>query len=102
MSRPPGAKLDEFARLIARGFDPREASARAGYPDLRRSRARARLARPEVAARAPASPTPPPSPPSHPAVAAPAPRPALPPPMTEEEWLAEYAPHLLAEHRASA
>ena len=107
MSALPSATLDEFARLIARGLDPREASARAGYPDLRRSRARARLARPKVAARiAELRPGPPPterggSIEPHPAgsrheperaVADTTPKPPFKHQMTNAEWLEAFAP----------
>jgi hypothetical protein len=73
-------RLATFARLIASGYPPILAAKGAGYRNPCASRAAARLARPRSA----------------PAAVA---RPALPPMMTEEEWLAEFAP-LMRDKRA--
>ncbi len=78
-------RLANFTRLIALGYPPAPAAKGARFCGLRDSRADRRLATPKTKAAAASDPRPP--------------RPPLPPMMTEEEWLAEFAP-LMRDKRA--
>ena len=98
-------RLDTFARLLANGYPPMLAAHRAGYANFSRERSKLRAALPEVVTRVAGLR----------AVQAPAPKAAAPggrkairdtaapeptnegappmePMMTEEEWLAAFAP----------
>ena len=100
------SKLEAFAQLIARGWPPVLAGRRAGFAAMKRRDADHRPARPDVAApvaethgpaepRAAARPKRPdsaPTPRPEPVDAQPPPRPPFRPVMTNEEWLAKYAP----------
>jgi hypothetical protein len=95
------ARLATFARLIALGYPPVLAAKAAGYRNLLASRAATRLPQQPAAVGANepraaaakatrAAVTPQPQPPE------------LEPMLTEEEWLAKYAPQYLDQAGASA
>jgi hypothetical protein len=88
MPRLNNPTLDTFARLIARGHAPIEAAMQAGCMNLRRSGGDARLARPQTERPQNERPET-----ERPKIA----RPTLEPELTDEEWLAEYAPRLRGE-----
>jgi hypothetical protein len=98
------SRLEAFARLIALGYPPVLAAKGAGYRNLRASRAATRLAppqpvaAPEAARAAPAKEIKT----GDRAQTAPPARPPLPPMLTEEEWLAEFAPLIQREKAARA
>jgi hypothetical protein len=97
------ARLEAFARLIALGYPPVLAAKAAGYRNLRARRASARLAQPPALAapKEPRAPQPPTAKETKAADKARAARPPLPPMLTEEEWLAEFAP-LIQREKARA
>ncbi len=90
--------LAAFARLIALGCPPVLAAKRAGYRNMRTSRAATRLAPqpavapPERARAAPAAKESKATKPAEKPQAAPPEEPPLPPMLTEEEWLVKYHP----------
>jgi hypothetical protein len=102
MAPSDSPRLATFARLIARGYPRALAAKRAGYWDLRASRAATRLApRPAAAApKAPRAAAPPAKATKAPvkvqAQATPPARPPPPPMLTEEEWVAKYNPTALS------
>ena len=112
MPQLPTPMLEDFARLIALGWPTTLAAKGAGYGIRRASRAAARLAQPGVSARVAELKRPEPAETKAKAGRTVADRedgaeevvkverPPLPPPMTEEEWMAEFAPHLLEKWRA--
>jgi hypothetical protein len=98
------ARLETFARLIALGYPPVLAAKGAGYRNLRASRAATRLAQPPAVGETKgpgAAATAKETKAADKAQAPPA-RPQPPPMLTEEEWLAEFAPLINAAKAARA
>ena len=108
MPKLPRPRLESVAGLIGRGYPPALAGMRAGYKSIGQDCADLRAELPDVAERiaehrpgsAPDVETPvtPTHAPSTPAPADTGPRPPFPPPMTNEEWLAKYAPLIRAHN----
>jgi hypothetical protein len=95
-------RLATFARLIALGYPPMLGAKAAGYRNLLASRAATRL--PQQPAAVGANEPPAAAAKATRAAVTPPPPPRPPPPrmLTEEEWLAKYAPQYLDQAGASA